>query len=499
MATFKAIVRSVKRDGFIPVFIRVTQNRQIGYIKTDKMVSRKNLSTSGEILDPYVASYCSELILDYNDRLNRKDAGTWSVREIVRFLEEGDEELCFSDYARIYKDRMMDNGQLRNAKNYEMAYNHFERFAGSTKIMFCQMTSANINKWIDSLSNTRRAKELYPVCIRQIFRAAVKEYNDYDAGIVRIKTNPWGKVKIPQADKSNKIAISPEECRKFFSAPLPDSKQIEPLSELGKDVAMLVLCLAGINTIDLYNLKKRDLRGNRICYERAKTRKSRNDDAYIEMRIEPIIESLIKKYQAEENDPFLFRFHKRYSSSDSFNANVNNGIKAICEKMGIPPEERYCVYTFRHTWGTVAQNDCGASISEVGFAMNHSHGSSVTRGYIKTDFSPAWELNSKVIDFIFFSNKKSKQSEAKDLNVKTAEEKGFRLSPKAMIYARAYFRGDILAEVTDIGFSNVDEVIASLVDKLPDTIPEKCAVHFRIKNVDDGREAVYERTKGKGF
>ena len=208
---------------------------------------------------------------------------------------------------------------------------------------------------------------------------------------------------------------------------------------------------------------------------------------------------LIEKYLAEEEDPFLFRFHKRYSSSDSFNANVNSGIKIICENMGMPPEERYCVYTFRHTWGTVAQNDCDATISEVGFAMNHSHGSSVTRGYIKPDFSPAWKLNSKVIDFIFFSNKKSKQGEAKDLNVKTAEEKGFRLSPKAMVYGRAYFRGEILAEVTDIGFNNVDEVIAALVDKLPDTIPEKCAVHFRIKNVDDGREAVYERTKGKSF
>ena len=29
--------------------------------------------------------------------------------------------------------------------------------------------------------------------------------------------------------------------------------------------------------------------------------------------------------------------------------------------------------------------------------------------------------------------------------------------------------------------------------------PTGCAVQFRIKNVDSDREAVYERTKGKGF
>ena len=68
-----------------------------------------------------------------------------------------------------------------------------------------------------------------------------------------------------------------------------------------------------------------------------------------------------------------------------------------------------------------------------------------------------------------------------------------------MVYARAYFRGEVLAEASDIGFSNVDEVIETLAKKLPDTIPEKCAVQFRIKNLDTDREAVYERTKGKGF
>ena len=85
------------------------------------------------------------------------------------------------------------------------------------------------------------------------------------------------------------------------------------------------------------------------------------------------------------NDPYLFRFHKRFCDSDSFCAGVNNGIKQICRSLGIPKEKQYRAYTFRHTWGTVAQNDCGATIDEVAFAMNHSHGRTITRGYIKLD------------------------------------------------------------------------------------------------------------------
>lgn len=497
MVTFKATVRGMRKDGFSQVYIRVTHRTKHGYIKTDKMVTKKDITKSNEIKDPFVQNYCTERIMEFNDRLNQKDISKWTVSEVVEYLLKGNEDICFSDYARRHIDRMVDRGQERNAKNYKLALQHMERFYGTTKIMFGQLTSLQVNRWIATLEQTHRAKEMYPVCMRQVFRAAVDEYNDYDKGSIRIKTNPWGKVKIPQADRAEKKAISAEDCRSFFSAALPESKMKSPLPELGRDVAMMVLCLAGINTIDLYELKKADYYGGIIHYRRAKTKRSRADGAYFEMRVPEIVKPLFDKYAAAEDDEYLLDFHSRHSSNDSFCANVNCGIRKICESMGMAREDRYCAYTFRHTWGTIAQNDCKATIAEVAFGMNHSSGHRITRGYIKLDFTPAWELNEKVIDFIFFSTAKSKQGMAKDIEKPT--DKMFRLSPKRMIYARAYFRGEVLAEVSDIGFGTVDEVIRRLAGQLPDTIPTRCAVQFRIKDVDADREAVYERTKGKGF
>lgn len=217
----------------------------------------------------------------------------------------------------------------------------------------------------------------------------------------------------------------------------------------------------------------------------------------MEMRVEPLIQPIFDKYLALEEDEFLFNFHKRYCETDSFGANVNNGIRKICADMNMEKEDFYCVYTFRHTWGTIAQNDCGASLAEVAFRMNHSHGYRVTRGYVKLDFTPAWELNAKVIDFIFYSDEKSKQGKAMDL-----EESGdvfFRISKKMMIYGRAYFKGKVIAEVTDIGFNTVADVINRLVKQFPKDIPTGCAVQFRLTNCDSQKEIVYERTKGKGF
>ncbi|MBD5284827.1 MAG: site-specific integrase [Bacteroides sp.] len=497
MATFKPTVRSVRNDGFMQVYIRVTHRTKHGYIKTDKMITKRELNKQGDIRDPFVLNYCMDRIMEFNERLNRKDISKWTVAQVVEFLKHGDDDVCFSDYARVHIDRLIDNGQERTSRNYKLALQHMERFLGTNRIMFGELTSVQVNRWIASLEHTRRAKEMYPVCMRQVFKAAMTEFNDYDNGIIRIKTNPWGKVKIPESDRADKKAISAEACRLFFSAPLPETRCLFPTAELGRDVAMLVLCLAGINTVDLYGLKKGDYRDGVICYKRAKTMKFRRDDAYFEIRVEPFVRPLLEKYMAVGEDEHLLSFASRFSSADSFNANVNSGIKQICKSMGMAKVEWYSAYTFRHTWGTTAQNDCGASISEVAFGMNHSQGHGVTRGYIKMDFSPAWELNARVIDFIFFSTARSKQGKAG--GVEEPNDTLFRLSPKYMVYARAYFRGEVLAEVSDVGFGTVGDVVNRLAEQLPETIPRGCAVQFRIKNVDTDREVVYERTKGKGF
>lgn len=463
---------------------------------TDKVVGAKGLSSSMEVIDPFVLQPLSSQIVTWLDALNRQDISTWNARQVADFLKNMNEDLIFSDYARKHIDRMIDNGQERTAKNYKLALQHLERCIGTNQVKFAQLTSVNVNKWVGTLSGTARAKEMYPVCIRQIFRAAIDELNDYDNGIIRIKTNPWGKVKIPSADTPLKKAITAEACRAFFAAPLPESKMADPLPELGRDVAMISLCLAGMNTVDIYNLRKEDYHGGIIHYKRAKTTRSRRDDAYIEMRVPEVIKPLFDKYRAGDHTDRLFRFCDRFSTSDSFCANVNTGIKKICEGMGMDdPKRRYCVYTFRHTWATTAQNDCGATLAEVGFAMNHSHGYTITRGYVRPDFTPAWELNEKVIDFIFFSDATSRRVAQE----KQEDEGLFRLSPKMLIRAAAFFQGRCLANFEDIGYSNIDEVTKALVRQFPADIPDRSMVQFKIVNCDNGKVFVYEHQKGKGF
>ena len=173
---------------------------------------------------------------------------------------------------------------------------------------------------------------------------------------------------------------------------------ILPLPELARDVAMMVMCLAGINTVDLYHLEKSNYKDGILAYNRRKTSKFRADNAHLEIRVPDILKELFEKYKS--NDQYLFNFHERYTSEDAFNSNVNGGLRRICEYNNM--QERYSTYTFRHSWGTIARNDIKASMYDVAFSMNHASAHKTTETYVKPDYSIVSDLNQKVVDFIFY-------------------------------------------------------------------------------------------------
>ena len=80
------------------------------------------------------------------------------------------------------------------------------------------------------------------------------------------------------------------------------------------------------------------------------------------------------------------------------------------------------------------------------------------------------------------------------------EESGFeRFSPRYLMRGEAFFRGAMLGIVEDTGFNNVEQIIERLVKFVPDDVPSRSNVMFRITNLDKKQTAIYERMKGKGF
>lgn len=224
MTTFKTVVRRKRADGFYPVYIRVVHRTKMGYISTGKIVTDKQILKSGDIKDPVVNEYCSRQILRFSEIMNKKDFTNFSVSDLIDYLLHFDEDVCFSEYASQFIARMEREGHERNAKNYRLAVGHLERFIGTTQIMFGHLTTAVLKKWLESLSQTNRAKEMYPTCVRQIFKKAIIDLNDEELGLIRIKFNPWLKITIPKSDNTEKRAISAEACREFSIILYPSQK-----------------------------------------------------------------------------------------------------------------------------------------------------------------------------------------------------------------------------------------------------------------------------------
>lgn len=494
MASFKICLRKANATGFWPVYIRVTNCRRVGYIKTSWVVDKRGITKNGDVKDPYVVENCTRKINEYIKRLNGVDTSTWSFDSLRNFLTGGEGGITFSAYAQKFISRLEKLGHDGNARLYKASVASLQRFMGTEAVMFSSITKEKIEAWIAELGGTRRAKSSYPICIRVIFKDAMAASMDPASTLPQLTYDPWSAVSIPESQPSGKRSISVEDCRRFFAVGIPDEKGAWP-ERLGRDMALLSFCLAGMNTVDIFNLAKSDFDGKVISYKRTKTRTRRKDGAYFEIEVNEMAASILAKYKADDSDPHLLNFNKRYNNARSFNAMVNAGIRKICLKhLKLKEEQLYSFYSFRHTWATIAQNICGANLSEIGFAMNHLQDHAVTRDYIDIDFSPAWELNQKVYDAVF-GVPQTKSKASRKNNNKQAED---IVKPECMIYARLYFRGEVKAEISDIGFASAEDVVSRFSERMPDMeIPDGTAVQIRIKNVDTAKEIVIERIKGK--
>ena len=410
MAYFKICVRNQRNDGCYPIYIRVTHHRKIGYIKTDKICKSKFVK-NGEIVDPFIIKDVYIVINKYIDRLNQVRSDDWDVKDVVDFLKRPDSIInSFSDFAQDFIKKGERMGK-RGIVNYKASYNSLYKFMNKDDILFSDLTPSMITDWIYSLRDTKKAKSYYPQYIKSMFKAAGDQFNNLEEGIIIIKGNPFKGVKIPYPEQTEKKALRVDQIRKFFTEEMSIGesyckRQRYLHFQTVKDICALVFFLVGINTVDLYNMKRSNLKDWKLCYNRSKTKDRRLDRAYIEIDVPDLIRPLFKKYEGKEN---LFCFSEMYKTHPQFNICVNRKLKIIGESYGLSD---ISIYTFRHSWATIACNELGVDVGTVGFCLNHASSHRTTWGYIKEDFTKIDKINERMIDLIL-SKKDGKGLELK--------------------------------------------------------------------------------------
>jgi integrase len=399
MATIKEVVlkHHKKEDGTYNIKYRLTHNRKITYINTNHFAGEKQLKKDLTVKDKFLLSVISTDIARYRMKLLELDSLLihFDVKQLANRLIQQEENpvIDIIAFAKQYVSELIEEGRKGTAYPILTVANSLCDYFGGQKVEIDRINSIMLPDYEKYLRKERKFKRKNQFGkdvnyvrkglsdsglhnhirdLRTLFNAARNRFNDEDRGLIRIKHYPFKKHKVIEAPMTAKRALSIEQIiliRECVCA--PGSR-----AELAKEIFLLSFYLCGMNAKDIYDLRNNSILKNRVNYNRSKTRNRRKDSAFISINLIPDASPLLFKY--------INRLRERYAESTNFNKALNKGLKEIGEAIGITTLTMYCA---RHSFGSIARNECRFSKDDVGFALNHiDHNTKTTDIYIKPDW-----------------------------------------------------------------------------------------------------------------
>ena len=413
MATFKAEIYAHQKraDGTYNIKIRVTHKQRKKYLATPWYVGKEDMTRALKLKNQRYIDMVEDLLRKYRSICNNVGEGLddMTVEQVVELITRKETDKPFDldivAYTHSYIAKLDKTGHTGTARAYEVAINSLCRFVGRDSVSIREITVRFLNDWIawiaaqpprKNCKKGDRAQSLYLAQLRAMYNRAKKEFNDEEAGVIRIPFSPFNKADIPKPSISRKRALTVEQLRKFSE--IPYTSILQPGTNrfnFAKDVFMLSFMLVGMNAVDLYTAT--EYRDGRITYQRTKTRNRRADRAEISIKLEPEVMALFEKYR-DPSGQRVFKFYKLYSTIGTFNYALNKGLKKLGKIIGIDDLEFYAA---RHSWATIANNNAGIDKYAVHEALNHvDEAMRVTDIYIDKNWERIDKANRAVLDLL---------------------------------------------------------------------------------------------------
>ncbi|MDP2235029.1 MAG: site-specific integrase [Bacteroidales bacterium] len=404
MATFKAIFPYQKQDGSTRVFIQMIHNRKIRKLKTDIFTEKSDFSRAGNLKNISIRDDVDVIIKDYQQRVRKlgTKVNLMTADQICEYLHQS--ETDYIDLIQFSKTRIQklhEQGRAGTAKTYEAALASLINFLGRDSLDINQFTAKLLIDYTENFlksrqksknvrtTSGRRALSLYTTIFKTLINQAKVEFNDEDNGIILVRVSPFSKFKIPSYELPKKRSLPVEQIRAIRDAEIPASDKRKTMA---RDLFMLSFYLCGINSVDLFN--DPTIKEGRIIYNRMKTKDRRKDSAEMSLKIESEAQNILSKYMKGEKPIFS----KLYANHLNFNRNINKGLTQLAEELGM---ERFTFYSARHSWATIAINDCHIDKYIVHQALNHvDQAMKITDYYITRDWSMIDRANRKVLDYL---------------------------------------------------------------------------------------------------
>ena len=315
-------------------------------------------------------------------------------------------KIKFLAYAISEAQHLKANGRISVSYNHLCAYRRFEEYlksVGKKDISFKKVTPQLLNDFEDFLKRKgicRNTSGCYLRSLGTVWNKAVRE------GLAT--GNPFI-ATYRGVGKTRKRAVNADVIRRLITfdieAVLTDNgsktvgkklhQRITQL-ELARDLFLFSFCSRGITFVDMAYLRKSDVTGDTISYNRRKT------GQHLEVRIEKPMRDILDRYPSttiyqfpiltEEKDATVI-YHQYKNAIDVYNRYLHK----LGEMLGVP---KLTSYVSRHSWATNARrnNTPTAIISQ---ALGHDS-EKTTEIYLKSfDKEVIDDTNKALLDQIF--------------------------------------------------------------------------------------------------
>lgn len=363
-----------QKDGRCAVSIRITCQRKKRYYPT---AFNLTIADFERVMAERPRSEFKEIRLKLN-ALESK--ATDIIREMPFFTWEGFEKQFLQnrgnrnslEYAfEEYIAQLRGQNRIGTAVSYECARTSIQKFKSNT--VFADVTPEFLRKYEKSMVESDRSITtigIYLRSLRTLFNNAISE------GLLTKELYPFGKRKyeIPTGNNIKKALTLNDISLIYNYETRPGSS-----SEMARDYWMFMYFCNGINVKDMCLLKYKNIKGDVIAFERAKTVRTKRNVEPIRVALLKEAKAIIDKWGNERisDETYIFPVLSKNLSADrerqliqQLTHVINDHMKVIGKEVGIGMD--VTTYAARHSFATVLKRS-GASTEFISEALGHTN------------------------------------------------------------------------------------------------------------------------------
>ena len=390
-----------RKDGTIPVKIRVTFKGRHRYLATTLIARPGDLSRSLAIKSPDITRRAAELIGRMQDTLaalSPFDLEAMDVDGVVAHIRgkmmAQSFRLDFFEWAAVALA-----GKKRSTRQpYDSALNSFADYLGSRRLDINDITQRLLLGWMDWTDGQnkrgkagRTTKKAHGAGtatrnisrLAYIYRAAQNRYNDDDHTL--IPRTPFGRIPRTQTPPEGQRNLGAELMQRVV-----DDREAAGVERVALDAFILSFLLMGANLADLWAARPC---GAVWVYNRQKTSDRRADRAEMRVSIPPEAAPYLERLTAGGGEYWLAALHALRPDKDGCTHKVNTALRGWAARNGVPP---FTFYAARKTWASLARR-AGVEKATIDECLCHIGDFRVADIYIERDWQLLNDANRRTI------------------------------------------------------------------------------------------------------